>query len=232
MKTHAAFALMLICAIGTTCTTMPTPVDTTYLSEIKSDESARIQELEQEILRRKKDVDSARTERDIAVQDEALAGATKDFLERKMAVFREKEKLYNLTKDEPLAIKNKKAIRDLTGAISAHQNYLKYAAVRRDYLSAALELRETEMSAAVWEMQLEKARVARSYQDRRPEEFPEKKSGIAKFFKSKEKINTEDYENFLVKQKDLVKKAREKSEKIDREKAALEQYRTFKYEVE
>jgi hypothetical protein len=214
------------------CVTMPDPINTAYLSEIKSDESERIQQLEKEILVHKKEKDATRAEHEIAIQEMTMGVATTEFLERKMMVFREKEKFFSLTKNEAASDRNAKAIRELEKSSSAHGSYVKYARVRRDHLKSILDQREAEMSVAIWEMQYEKAKIARNYQERRPEEFSGKKSGIARYFQGKKKIDPTEYEKFMLKQRDIAKKARENAQKIGQEKAVLEPYRNLKYEVD
>ncbi len=88
------------------------------------------------------------------------------------------------------------------------------------------------MSVAIWEMQYEKSQVARNYQDKRPEEFDEKKSGIARFFQGKTRIDPGEYQKHLEGQKKILETKRELYMKAVEGLRKTDQYKDLSYKVE
>lgn len=214
------------------CVSMPGTINTEYLSEIKSDESEKIQKLEKNILAKKSERDTAARNYSVSAAEESLTRETAAFLEQKSAVYRAKEKLYSLQNDDGALQGNKLAIETLGRTRGNHNSYIQYAMANNSSLKAALEISEAEMSVAVWEMNYEKSRVAREYQNKRPEEFGQKKSGIARYFQSKSRVDPGEYEKYLVKQRDTVKDKREAHDKLLKELKSLERFKGLKYVVE
>jgi len=214
------------------CVSMPDPINTAYLAEIKSDESARIQELEKAILAKKGERDAAEKAQSIALAEEAVARETADYLEEKSEVLRAAEKLHSLRNDEAALGRNRQSADALRKTRADHDGYVKYAAAASASLKAALDVTEAEMSVAVWEMNYEKSKVARGYQDRRPEEYEQKKSGLARYFQGKGKIDPGEYEKYLIKQRDIVNEKQKKHRKALEELKSLERFRDQKHTVE
>ncbi len=81
-------ALCLIVVAG--CATMPDPVSTTYLSEIKSDESEIIRSLERAVLVKKEAKDTADKEYEIVLQESRVSDAVLACLNKKKdGIFRD-----------------------------------------------------------------------------------------------------------------------------------------------
>ena len=227
---HVVAAAGISIVLG--CVSMPDPVNTAYLAEIKSDESARIQELEKAILAKKGERDAAEKAYSVALAEETVARETADYLEEKSEVLRAVEKLHSLRNDEAALGRNRQSADALRKTRADHDGYVKYAAAASASLKAALEVTEAEMSVAVWEMNYEKSKVARGYQDRRPEEYEQKKSGLARYFQGKSKIDPGEYEKYLVKQRDIVNEKQKKHRKALEEQKSLERFRDLKHTVE
>lgn len=232
MKRIMPGIIILLVSIMPGCVSMPDPINTAYLSEIKSDESEKIQNLEKAILVKKSERDEAAKIHAVSVAEEAVARKTVVFLEQKSEVYGALEKLYSLQNDNAALNKNKLALEALRLSRADQDRYIRYAAAKSVNRKAALDVSEAEMSVAVWELNCERSRVARGYQDRRPEEFGEKKSGIARYFQNKSKIDPKEYEKYLVKQREIAKENRETYEKTLKELQGLEQFKTLKYVVE
>lgn len=214
------------------CVSMPDPINTAYLAEIKSDESARIQDLEKAILAKKAERDAAEKAHSIALAEEAVARETADYLEEKSEVLRAAEKLHSLRNDEVALGRNRQSADALKRTRTDHDGYVKYAVAASASLKAALEVSEAEMSVAVWEMNHEKSKVARGYQDRRPEEYEQKKSGLARYFQGKSKIDPGEYEKFLIQQRNIVTEKQKRHRKSLEELKSLEGFRGLKHVVE
>ena len=187
------------------CATMPNPVDTAYLREIKSDESTQLKIIERSIVKKKRGKDLSEKKYRITRQEVKLSNSVISFINARKRLLIEKEKLYSLSNDNKRIIEVKQSIKQNILLSSQQKNYHKYAIAAQNDTKALMEIKQTEMSVLIGKLNYEKAKIAKTYQAKRPEEFGQKKSGIAKFFKNKRAININEYKNYLNKQESILK---------------------------
>jgi hypothetical protein len=170
------------------CLTMPDPVDDVYLKEKTSEENAKLNKIEAEIIAKKKDKDVIEKDAEIAALKAELSKKEVSEINAAYASLLEKEKLYTATGDSKLAeIQKQKETTNLK-LIQAKAKQ-EYSTAKRDETNALLEVKKSELAVKVAELSYEKSLIAKAYQMKRQKEY------------AKNMIDETDYKKFMDDQK-------------------------------
>lgn len=212
MKTLVA-VLCVPLALLCSCVTLPDPVKESLLVERNADETKKMADLEQSIITLHKQKQDAKTALDDAVQKAAVSAGRLALIEKERAVLDEREKQYMMEKDAAKLAETRTAIEEKTKEVIRQTLDRDYTKALADDRRALYEMAEAALSVAVAELNFEKAKVARAYQDRQAEKLGKpKKNAFVAFFSPGDEVNPKRYSDYLESQRRILadKTARQK----------------------
>ena len=201
---------VVILAAG--CATLPGPVNEEFLTEKTAGETLRIEKQELAVVEKKKGRDEA--EKNLSVSDQRLK-----VVEAELTAFRadrevlgEKKRLQTLLGETGEVEKIERAIIEREMDIRKKEQAIKCFNLLRDHRKSVLELKEAELSVAVAELDLEKARIVLKFQEKRPAQFKKETSFWKKIISSNELVDIEAYQKHYSEQKKMLNEKKAKTE--------------------
>ncbi len=219
MRTYASLLLALVFMAG--CLSMPDPVKDEFLVEQTAAQKQKLDSLAQEIIAKRKEKEKVDEALKITVQKVVIAKKEIPVLEKENETLVEKQKLYTIENNDAMVKKTNDDIAANQTALARQKAYLKYLQALEDDQEAQIELRHAELAVYVSEMEFEKAKIARVYQEKEfgETDTPETaKDGKAE----KHLIDVATYENYHVKQKSILASKTEKQKKTAEELKAAQ----------
>jgi hypothetical protein len=218
MKRSITLAAALAVVIG--CATMPDPVSTVYLSEKTPAESQAIDKLELAVVAKKNEKESAEKELRIIEQRVKAASADLNAVSARGKALEEESRLVSLTEDAGRAAEIAKKI-EQNGRVRTHRDkkHEKEKAAKQ-HGGALVDLRQAELAALVAELDMEKAKIAHVYQEKRPDQYKKDLKFWERIYAGTPLIDVGPYERYHRDRKNREEEARKKlaeSEKALRE---------------
>ena len=212
--------LIILSVIWTGCVTMPDAVDEAYLVEKTTDESAKIDKIEGDVIAKKKSKDKIEKDQEIVTQRVEASRKQVAGAEAEGALLLEQEKLYKMTGDTKLSdIQKQKEANN--AKIAQAKAVLEYNIAKKNETDAQLELAAADLGLRVAELRYEKSLIAKKYQMKRSKEF------------AKNMIDETEYQKFMENQKREYDESRTKHEKAAKILTeAEEKLKRAGYEVE
>lgn len=205
-----AVFLAFLAFIFTGCfATMPDPVKDEYLVEQTREEEQKMNDIADVIIAKRKEKDVVEDQLKVTAQKIKVAKQQLPVLKDEKKLLLEKQKLYTTQKDDA-------KLQDINSQIEINlkkqeqqKAYIDYLEEIEDDQQALMELKHAELAVKVAELNVERARIARAYQEKHfiPEEKGSDKD--AKNDKRKSMINVKAYEDYLIKQQNLLVKTKE-----------------------
>jgi hypothetical protein len=213
MKKISVLSLSILFAFALGCASAPAVIDDSLLADKTNDETQKIYALEDQIIKKNKELEEAKAVTEEA--DKALNTAKGDLTiaEKEGQIFDEKEKVAKANKDDNAIAEAQKSIRENKVKIGNLKIALNYRSAD-DYLQKAREsVIGAELNTDTAELNYEKAKIARRYQDKKEKEAnPDgKKKEEPGFFdkifntKDKNKIDVEEYSNNVESESNTLK---------------------------
>lgn len=211
MKRLLSRCIVLI-VLSAGCATMPGPVNDEFLTEKTGEESQRIEKLELAVVAKKKERDEA--EKNLFVSDQRLkvVRAELDAYRADRELLGEKKRLQTLLGDMAEVEKIERAIIEGEMNIQKKEQAIKCFNLLREHRKSLLEQKEAELSVEVAALDLEKARIARRYQEKRPAQFKKETSFWKKIISRSELVDTGLYEKHSGEQRKILKDKTVRSE--------------------
>jgi outer membrane murein-binding lipoprotein Lpp len=203
MRKIMMFAILCAGLITTGCVTMPATIEPTLLSEMTDDQKNQIQQLNQDIV--KKRDESVVAQKAYAGSDEVVDVSKQQIksyeqngklLDSQMGMYNEQG---NKDKVEEIA----KLIDQNNKRIVQEKANLEYQTTKRDQLKIEKEISELELSSLLAKVNLIKAKAAFDYQTKRQEKEPTKVEDYQKY--------SDDLDKKIVSKQEDHKKAVEKT---------------------
>ncbi|HOO70800.1 MAG TPA: hypothetical protein PK926_03485 [Spirochaetota bacterium] len=192
--------------------TMPDPVKDEFLVNQTSAQKQKLNDLADEIIAKRKEKEKIDDQLKITKQKIVITKKGIPVLEKENDMLIEKQKLYTLENNEEMLKKANDDLDKNQKALLQQKAYLKYLEALEDDQEALIELKHAGLAVKVAEMELEKARIARVYQETElgitdtPADNKDSKE-------QKTLINVSTYEEYYTKQKKLLDTKTEKQKK-------------------
>lgn len=194
MKSIIPLCLIALLFVG--CATFQDPVDEAYLTEMTQEEKAALNKIAGDIIAKKAEKDVA--EAQVAVSDQGIDVSKSQLIvidaQRDLAV--KKEKFYQLSKESAKQSAEMGNIKSSDTQKTQESAHLDYCKAKRDVDQCTFKIKEAELGVLVAQMDLEKAKIARKFQEKRKKEDD-----------STELIEVKKYEDYYKKQKDILASA-------------------------
>ncbi|MDY6933675.1 MAG: hypothetical protein SVZ03_05550 [Spirochaetota bacterium] len=214
-------SIITISLILSGCITMQKPIDDVYLSEMTSDEAAKLEKMEGEIISQKKDKDITEKNLSIGEQKIRVCKASVSQIQSTKILLQEEEKLYTLSDNTEKLNEVQNKIKECMGRETQAKANLKYNMAKRNEIKALLDVKNSELAVKVAKLDYEKAKIAKKYQSKRPEKFGD------------DIIDDIKYEDFLNDQTEKLNEKQEKhKETIELLNKAEDELKNTGYEVE
>jgi len=209
--------------------TMPPPVKEIYLKDTTADEQKKLSAIEQEII--KINQENTRLKESLKILNQKILVSEKDIarLEKEKSYFAEKEKLLTLSNetDKLVKLNEEKKKNDYEIQLGKLNLEMLKAQKNRDEMNS--DLLDTRLSVRVAELNFEKAKIGRAYQDKTLGPVVADPKGE----KDKNRIDIEQYEKYF---KDQQAKMEQKQVELKRYedvlKQAEEKHKSFKSSAE
>ncbi len=218
MKKIAIVLTVFAAAMFSGCVSTPNAIDESLLSEKTTEEQQRIYALEDQIIKLNKVLEETKLVTEEAEKGHATAKSDLKIAETEGQIFDEKEKVAKVNKDDNAIAEAQKQIRENKTKIDNLKIKLNFHEADVFLAKANEETKGAELNSASAELNLENAKIARRYQEKKiKEDDPdgskakkkdEEKGFFAKLFSSKDKglINVEDYSSDFESKKDILKR--------------------------
>ena len=200
MKNHAIYLFVAVLFFSG-CITLQKPIDDVLLGEKTTEESAKIEGLEQKIIAKKSETDKVKKELAIEEQRIKVSKALISKIDKTEALLQEEEKLYTLSEDKEKLVKTQSEIEKCKKNDKQANTHLKYNKAKQNEKNALLQVKKAELAVLVAELDYEKAKIAKKYQLKRPEKF------------GKDIIDEQKYEKYLNDQKEKLSEKQKKYSK-------------------
>ncbi|HOW84230.1 MAG TPA: hypothetical protein PK573_16825 [Spirochaetota bacterium] len=192
--------------------TMPAPIKDTLLIEKTDADEKKLAKIEDEIVVINQENNKIKESLKITSQKVVISGKEISGLEKEKSLLEEKKKLYVISNDTRALAEVEKAMVDNQQKINLEKINQEYLKARQDHEEKGVELKEAELAAKIAELNFEKARIARAYQDRTMGEVPtDPKTGKKD---DKARIDVSEYEKYLESRKEKVTTVRQNYLKI------------------
>ncbi|MBN1534713.1 MAG: hypothetical protein JXA20_18730 [Spirochaetes bacterium] len=186
MKRYHVLSVMLFSAlIG--CVSMPDPVNEAYLVNQTKDDEKIFKVLEEKVVSKKLELDNYKETIKNAERKVQLGRSELSVLNKKKSLLDEEKRLAGLKEDSA-------AENDLAAQLEKNDHAMQKQRLKLRFLDLSLEnartlgkIRESELAVLVGELNYEKAKVAKRYQDKRMKDLgkdKEEPSFFAKIFGS------------------------------------------------
>jgi hypothetical protein len=207
MKKYIVPAVCMIIGLSGCFATMPPPVKDTLLIEKTAEDEKKLAKIEDEIVVINQENNKIKDSLKITSQKEVISSKEITSLEKEKSLLEEKKKLYVISNDTKALADVEKAMVDNQQKINLEKINREYLQARRDYEKSGIELKEAELAAKIAELNFEKAKIARAYQDRTMGEAPvDPKTGKKD---DKARIDVSEYEKYLESRKEKVTQTRQ-----------------------
>ncbi|MGV7928564.1 MAG: hypothetical protein AB2L13_06610 [Spirochaetota bacterium] len=191
---------------------MPAPIKDTLLIEKTDADEKKLAKIEDEIVVINQENNKIKESLKITSQKVVISGKEISGLEKEKSLLEEKKKLYVISNDTRALAEVEKAMVDNQQKINLEKINQEYLKARQDHEEKGVELKEAELAAKIAELNFEKARIARAYQDRTMGEVPtDPKTGKKD---DKARIDVSEYEKYLESRKEKVTTVRQNYLKI------------------
>lgn len=186
---------------------MPAPVKDTLLVEKTATDEKKLAKIEDDIVLINQENNKIKESLKITSQREIVSGKEISSLEKEKALIEEKKKLYAISNDTKALAEVEKAMVDNQRKINLEKINQEYLQARQDYEKSGIELKEAELAAQIAELNFEKAKIARAYQDRTMGEAPvDPKTGQKD---DKARIDVSEFEKYLESRREKATQARQ-----------------------
>lgn len=187
--------------------TMPAPIKDTLLIEKTDADEKKLAKIEDEIVVINQENNKIKESLKITSQKEVISSKEITSLEKEKSLLEEKKKLYAISNDTKALADVEKTMVDNQQKINLEKINREYLQARKDYEKSGIELKEAELSAKIAELNFEKAKIARAYQDRTMGEAPvDPKTGKKD---DKARIDVSEYEKYLESRNEKVTQTRQ-----------------------
>ncbi len=212
MKKYIVPAVCMIIGLTGCFATTPPPIKDTLLIEKTAADENKLAKIEDEIVAINQENNRIKDSLKITSQKEVISSKEITSLEKEKSLLEEKKKLYVISNDTKALADVEKAMVDNQQKINLEKINREYLQARMDYEKSAIELKEAELAAKIAELNFEKAKIARAYQDRTMGEAPvDPKTGKKD---DKARIDVSEYEKYLDSRKEKVTQTRQYHLKI------------------
>ncbi|HDP79765.1 MAG TPA: hypothetical protein ENN21_02865 [Spirochaetes bacterium] len=222
--------LILVSAFFIGCfATMPPPVKEMYLKDTTADEQKKLSAIEQEII--KINQENSRLKESLKILNQKILVNEKDIarLEKEKSYFAEKEKLLTLSNETEKLVKLNEEKKKNDFDLQLEKLNLDFLKAKKNCDEVNSELLNTRLNVKIAELNFEKAKIGRAYQDKTLGPVV----ADAKGGKDKNRIDIEQYEKYY---KDQQAKLEQKQKELKRYedvlKQAEEKYKSFKSSAE
>ena len=205
--------ILLVSVIITGCLSMPDPVKDEFLVEQTNEETQHMDDIAQVIIAKRKEKDAVEEKLKVTRQQLVIAKKELPVLKDERKLLLEKQKLYTLQNDET-------RLSEINGKIAKNEKqrlqqeaYIDYLKALEDDQKAGMELKHAELAVKVAELNFVKAQIARRYQEKNLPQAASQKEEGTKEDTGKSLINVKTYEDYYVKQQELLKKKKENKKK-------------------
>ena len=168
MKPIIPACLAAILFIG--CATFQDPVDDAYLAEMTSAEKAVLSKIGGEIIAKKAEKDNAETQVAISEQGIEVSKSQLAVIDAQRDLFVKKEKLAQLSKDNAQQTTAMSGIKSSDTQKTQETAHFNYRTAKRDVDKCVFKVKESELAVLVAQLDLEKAKIALKFQEKRKKE--------------------------------------------------------------
>lgn len=232
MIRNSLFCLLFF-ALAIGCVSMPEPVNDSLLVDQTKEDEARMKVLEEAIVKKKIDIDGnkdnvKKSEHQVNLSKTELAVLTK-----KRSLLVEEQKLASLKEDQTEAESFKGKIQTVEKQMQKQKMHLAYRELYRDNETAIARVKDSELAVLVAELNHDKAKIARQYQDKKLKEqgkAKEEPSFFSKIFggSGDDGINLEEYKSYFDVTKNRLKSDQENQKILEnRMNQAEKDYNSF-----
>ncbi len=212
MKKYLIPAVCTIIGLSGCFATMPSPIKDTLLIEKSAEDEKKLAKIEDEIVLINQENNKIKESLKIIAQKVIISDKEITSLEKGKSLLEEKKKLYVISNDTKALADVEKEMVDNQQKINLEKINLEYLNAREDYEKSGIELKEAELAARIAELNFEKAKIARAYQDRTMGEIPaDPKTGKKD---DKARIDVSEYEKYLESRKEKATNSRQYHLKI------------------
>ncbi|HNX59488.1 MAG TPA: hypothetical protein PKK43_10345 [Spirochaetota bacterium] len=183
--------LCLITLLFAGCATFQDPVDEAYLTEMTQEEKAALNKIAGDIIAKKAEKDAAEAQVSISDQSIEVSKSQLSVIDAQRDLAVRKEKFYQLSKDSAKQSAEMGNIKSSDTQKVQENAHLDYCKAKRDVDQCTFKVKEAELGVLVAQMDLEKARIARKFQEKRKKEDD-----------STDLIEVKKYDDYYKKQKD------------------------------
>lgn len=225
------YAVLLVCVSG--CVSVPQKIDELLLSEKTPQQGAKINELEDKIINQNKNVASSEMKLTASSKRLSKEQGTLSVLDKEKALCEEKLKVAKAAESEVEISSAQDELEKNGVKINLQKLKVDYFTALKRYDTASSNYEASKLNTLVAELDYEKAKIARAYQDKQADEKKktslkeeEEESMIDNIFgKNDGMIDVEHYRKFYESQKAAEEKAsaakRNAAADLEKSEAAL-----------